>query len=720
MTNPFYTRVFNPLPGQRVDEQVLKDEYQRVEQGFDGVQTAVAAAVSGLASKANLAGGNSFTGDQAVTGDVTLSGTVTASGVVAPSDNTQKLASTSWVQAFVNAYAGGAVGLPVYPVQAAPLLLQVANGILGWSASFPLINGGDVGKVLGVVAGPAYGLVTPRGTGGATATGNVTLTAASPAVQLLTPAGPGQWVQLADATTVPVGEGLHALCNLGGHDVEIRNALGAPLGYIQGGTTVAVSSQSAASAAGAWCLDGASGFGVVASEITFASALGSSPGLMCAVSLDEHRELLVFAGTTAMWGVVFDGNTATFGTPVLIRNGWGSNGTSPYARGLKTATDQVLLFSAPGSTALQAVVLTITGAAIVVGTAATATAGGTIAFIDDLIPVVGQGWVVSYRGSSGATYLRAMTISGTTVTMGAEKTNGGDASVSIPTMLFDMGSSKVLAVDWNSTINITLNTVAGTTLTTGTGVQPAGTPRIVRQLASGRVAMVHTPGSGFASGSIISVTGTVASISTATVGASSSPGYTFGHVLGNQLLFGYADATNNGWVGAVTDNAGTAVAGTPIARVNPGSAHTSYLIAADASSVTVLYQPAAATSATGHLARIGMSGNNPAVQAARYVSADALADGGFTKPNVTTLNANFKEPVPPAMLRGTYSSLAGLAVPKNLLWGTRGGMPTMVPAQPITALSGGYHKRSLTGNWEWTAVDVSNAQVFAVQRVKVA
>lgn len=41
MTNPFYTRVFNPLPGQRVDEQTLKDEYQRVEQGFDGVQAAV-------------------------------------------------------------------------------------------------------------------------------------------------------------------------------------------------------------------------------------------------------------------------------------------------------------------------------------------------------------------------------------------------------------------------------------------------------------------------------------------------------------------------------------------------------------------------------------------------------------------------------------------------------------------------------------------------------
>lgn len=39
MTNAFYNRVFNPLPGQRVDEQVLKDEFQRVEQGFDEVES---------------------------------------------------------------------------------------------------------------------------------------------------------------------------------------------------------------------------------------------------------------------------------------------------------------------------------------------------------------------------------------------------------------------------------------------------------------------------------------------------------------------------------------------------------------------------------------------------------------------------------------------------------------------------------------------------------
>lgn len=72
MSNPYYTRVFNPLPGQRVDEQVLKDEYQRVELGFDGVQTAIAAAVALVGGKANLAGGNVFTGAQDFTGGSVL------------------------------------------------------------------------------------------------------------------------------------------------------------------------------------------------------------------------------------------------------------------------------------------------------------------------------------------------------------------------------------------------------------------------------------------------------------------------------------------------------------------------------------------------------------------------------------------------------------------------------------------------------------------------
>lgn len=133
MANTFYHRVFNPLPGQRVDEQVLKDEFQRIELGFDGVSGQAGQLATGLATKANLAGGNAFAGDQSIAGHLAVSGTVSAATPLAPGDNSQGLASTNWVQAWVSAQAGGTLGLPVAPVQPTPLALFVVAGVHQWA-----------------------------------------------------------------------------------------------------------------------------------------------------------------------------------------------------------------------------------------------------------------------------------------------------------------------------------------------------------------------------------------------------------------------------------------------------------------------------------------------------------------------------------------------------------------------------------------------------------
>lgn len=133
MANTYYHRVFNPLPGQRVDEQVLKDEFQRIELGFDGVATKAGQTDAGLAAKANLAGGNAFTGEQSMAGNLSVAGTVSAATPLSLGDNSQALASTNWVQAWVSAQAGGAIGLPVSPVQARPLALFVVQGVHQWA-----------------------------------------------------------------------------------------------------------------------------------------------------------------------------------------------------------------------------------------------------------------------------------------------------------------------------------------------------------------------------------------------------------------------------------------------------------------------------------------------------------------------------------------------------------------------------------------------------------
>lgn len=139
MANTFYHRVFNPLPGQRVDEQVLKDEFQRIELGFDGVAGQTGSITATLATKANLAGGNAFTGDQAIVGNVavtgnnTVTGTVTAATQLPLTENSQILASTNWVQAYVSSLTGLQLGLPVAPVQPVPLVLAVVNGVYQWA-----------------------------------------------------------------------------------------------------------------------------------------------------------------------------------------------------------------------------------------------------------------------------------------------------------------------------------------------------------------------------------------------------------------------------------------------------------------------------------------------------------------------------------------------------------------------------------------------------------
>ncbi|MBB6562212.1 hypothetical protein HNP48_004921 [Acidovorax soli] len=139
MANTYYHRVFNPLPGQRVDEQVLKDEFQRIELGFDGVATKAGQTDAGLATKANLAGGNALTGDQSIAGNLAIAGhlavggTVSAATPLPPADNSQALASTNWVRAWVSSQAGGALGLPVAPVQARPLALFVIQGVQQWA-----------------------------------------------------------------------------------------------------------------------------------------------------------------------------------------------------------------------------------------------------------------------------------------------------------------------------------------------------------------------------------------------------------------------------------------------------------------------------------------------------------------------------------------------------------------------------------------------------------
>lgn len=585
----------------------------------------------------------------------------------------------------------------------------------GEGSALPAATVPDAGKVLGVTSGGVYGLLASRGVGGAAIGGNQTLTNTSPGVQRITPTGPGQWIQMADATTLTTGTGLHDLANLGGWDVEIRDATGVALGYILPGTSVVAHLASNATAAGSWDMQEASVFGTVVAELDLPLSLGSgTTGVLAgAVSIDANRELLLLAGDARLYGVVWDAASSTFGTPVLIR----AAGVATRARAINTVTDQALVISCNSGTGLEAVALTITGTAITVNTAATATLAGNVISIDEIIPVVGQGWVLAYRRATTQGAIRALTVTGTTVAIGAESLTTGDTNS--PPMPYDIGSGKVVVVDVSSTTTtVGMRTMSGTTLTAGTAATLTNSfaSHATRMLGSGRVAVVYRGAAGVFTGAIVSVTGTVVSTSTVTLSALGNNSPTVVHQVGSQVIVGSGNGSSGCRINVLTDSAGTAVAGTELIR-DRGGVIDPVFVAADSTSVTML-AAAAATAATGEVIRVGVSGNNAVVLAARALTAGNYANGGASAPSTVAYN---KEALPAGVLRGSAACVAGLADTRNLLWVSRAGMPVLVPAQPLQWLAGGQGRlRSAEHSWEWTGQLVQTGLTVALQKLKVA
>jgi hypothetical protein len=107
MPNPYYIRTFDVLPGNRVGSQAHEDEYELVEQGFEGVDTDLqaeeAARIAADALKATKAG-ETYTGAHDFTGaDVEVA-------TQAPGDSSTKAASTQYVD---DTAFSTATGLPI-------------------------------------------------------------------------------------------------------------------------------------------------------------------------------------------------------------------------------------------------------------------------------------------------------------------------------------------------------------------------------------------------------------------------------------------------------------------------------------------------------------------------------------------------------------------------------------------------------------------------------
>lgn len=559
MSNPYYTVTGAPTTQSRGYSATIRSEYGLIATGFDAVYTAML--LRGLKA------GETWTGTHVFTGATVTFATQSAL------DNSTKAATTAYADGAVATLAATAVatlaatkadiasptftGTPAAPTAAAGTsTTQIATtafvAATAFSSALPAQTGNS-GKFVttnGTTASWAY----PNVASVTTATTATTLTSTATLLQI-TPASYGVAVTLPDATTCAEGGPLHIIDNKGAYPVRVLNSAGTLLGFVYGGVVSHVSLVDNSSAAGTWTIENNELVGASAQLLT-----SNIQTIESCVSLDSDREFLLGkGGSNYSYGVVYNKTTNAFGTVTAIR----STATTELHAAVKSATDQILVVSCTsGSTAFLAVVLSISGTTITVNTAATATLSANIGTFADgcgLI-AVGSSFVCSYSVAGPVRQIRALSISGTTVTIGSAEVLDGTAGG-----LIAASSDKVIAVSTATTHLYTKPyTVSGSSLSAGTGTDTTGSAnasiRSFAPLGTRWFVCVNNGATGVY-GDVVSLSGTTTTVSRATMFASGSSVDEI-VVDGSKVLFLGNGSTNNANI--LTDTAGTASAGSAI------------------------------------------------------------------------------------------------------------------------------------------------------------
>ncbi len=499
----------------------------------------------------------------------------------------------------------------------------LASGGSGNAPNF--LGQGTSGQVLtsnGSGSAPYWATPQGVGSGGDVVTAPIALTSSSPAQQSVSNTDYGQAVTLPDATTLNEGVPVFGIFNSGKYPLLINDYAGTLLGFVEPRTNCICSLASGITAAGNWDLLGHRLFGIDACKnVTYPVNIGS---FISATAIDANRTLLLTSSTSGGYGVIYDKSSRTIGSPVLIRTG-----NVRFVKALLIGENSVLVTSII-STAFQAVNLTISGNAITVNTAASATlpSGETGSDTKAEIVAVGSTYLFAHPFNTAGSppQVIPMTVSGTTVTIGSAVNLQGQLSV-FP-VLFPLTSSTFVAFtqNTNGATFVTPYSVSGTTLTQGTSTSLSSTVNnfYVRQMGS-RFAVVYYNAS-FCVVAVVSISGTVASATTANAFAASYTLRWFHVVNGNQLIIVGADTSAaNCSINIVTDDAGTARAGTAITLNLLASFHLNFAYLGGTSSEMWIFVPNGASNAAGRFMSISSSGNlatnNPVISNVTFVAA---------------------------------------------------------------------------------------------------
>lgn len=400
------------------------------------------------------------------------------------------------------------------------------------------------------------------GSGGSTATGNVTLTSSSDGAQSITPTSYGNTVTLPDATTMNKAACVFNIKNNGGYPVRVANASGGVLGFIAPYDTTTIGLADNSTAAGSWV---ASDLQCVAITAQLFNETGQGARILQSIVVDSDRVFILVnrpSGAAGLYGVVYNSTTSTWGSLTLIDS-------APIAGSVavacvKVATDSILVgFYA---TTTNGVVCSLSGTTITVNSK-TSVSGTGMSATWCAFATVGSTYVVH----SSSNYSQAFTVSGTTVSIGTSvvfSNSTNDVDVGRPYLVVH-SSSVYLVFSYVSgtTAIICAGSVSGTTITKGTnlsistvsgmGTSPFG-------VVGSNYFYAYSTSSGIQV-SIISVSGTTCTASTV-VGLTNSNSSLMGVLVsGDKLILAATDASNLLWkFNVVTNTGGTASAGTEI------------------------------------------------------------------------------------------------------------------------------------------------------------